>query len=116
MTVWQVERQADDFQRLKERALESLLRMKRAGKLEDLAEEIRCSSTFILALLHVCVCACVCVSVCVCACVCVCVCACVCAARRCGAGVVRRPALALPQQREMPIPRLGSSKCSCVET
>ena len=53
LTVWQVERQADDFQRLKERALESLLRMKRAGKLEDLAEEIRCSSTFILALLHV---------------------------------------------------------------
>eukprot|EP00439_Symbiodinium_sp_Y106_P051136 s3417_g6.t2 len=48
----EVERQADDFQRLKERALESLLRMKRAGKLEDLAEEIRCSSTFILALLH----------------------------------------------------------------
>ena len=113
LTVWQVERQADDFQRLKERALESLLRMKRAGKLEDLAEEIRCSSTFILALLHVArvfrndTCGLR---------VCVCVCVCVCAARRCGAGVVRRPALALPQQREMPIPRLGSSKCSCVET
>ena len=36
---WQVERQADDFQRLKQRALESLLRMKRAGKLEDFAED-----------------------------------------------------------------------------
>ena len=34
----QVERRADDFQRLKERALESLLRMKRAGELDRMAQ------------------------------------------------------------------------------
>ena len=36
----EVERRADDFQRLKERALESLLRMKRAGELDRLAQEL----------------------------------------------------------------------------
>ena len=36
-----MERRADDFQRLKERAKESLLRMKRAGDLERLAQEMR---------------------------------------------------------------------------
>eukprot|EP00913_Durusdinium_trenchii_P017966 g16884.t1 len=35
----EVERRADDFQRLKERALESLLRMKRQGKLDRLAQD-----------------------------------------------------------------------------
>jgi len=35
---FQVERRADDFQRLKERALESLLRMKRAGELDRMAQ------------------------------------------------------------------------------
>ena len=33
-----MERRADDFQRLKERALESLLRMKRAGELDRMAQ------------------------------------------------------------------------------
>ena len=37
-TPFQVERRADDFQRLKERALESLLRMKRAGELDRMAQ------------------------------------------------------------------------------
>ncbi|CAE8706480.1 unnamed protein product [Polarella glacialis] len=36
----EVERRADDFKRLKERALTSLLRMKRAGQLESLAQEL----------------------------------------------------------------------------
>ncbi|CAK9101330.1 unnamed protein product [Durusdinium trenchii] len=41
----EVERRADDFQRLKERALESLLRMKRQGKLDRLAQEMRANVT-----------------------------------------------------------------------
>lgn len=36
----EVERKAENFQRLKERALQSLLRMKRAGELEDLARRV----------------------------------------------------------------------------
>ncbi len=38
LSFLQVERRADDFQRLKERALESLLRMKRAGELDRMAQ------------------------------------------------------------------------------
>eukprot|EP00933_Yihiella_yeosuensis_P080696 TRINITY_DN94161_c0_g1_i1.p1 TRINITY_DN94161_c0_g1~~TRINITY_DN94161_c0_g1_i1.p1 ORF type:complete len:958 (-),score=207.50 TRINITY_DN94161_c0_g1_i1:255-2750(-) len=36
----EVERRADDFQRLKDRALQSLLRMKRAGELDKLARDL----------------------------------------------------------------------------